>query len=199
MLSGGARAWSAALFREKDRAVIGDQHRAFVDQPQRQVGFAGAALAQQQHAVAAQRHTTGMDVGLIHGAAATGSSTTRRAPALAVSGVAVLGIDAAARAFDDLAGDGQAQARIRPKCLARPLGVRSARKWIPDCQAECRGLHPPLSPARTMSCLRARDDHLAAFGAEGHRHCRSGCGTPGPAFRRGRITVAPAGSSSCST
>src|ERR1700749_1135665 len=88
-----------------------------------------------------------------------------RACALLVSGRAVLRIDAPARAFDDLAGDGQAQARITAEILDRPLCVKALENRFQivgrNAGAVIFHRHP-----RHHVVPGGADDHLATLGAE---------------------------------
>ena len=102
-----------ALDPADEGVIVADQGRAAVDQPQREVGLAGARAAADQHGAAVDRDGADMDAFRRKGTARSCADSRKaddeagaRSPV-----VAVLDLDPPAMALDDRPGDGQARAR----------------------------------------------------------------------------------------
>src|SRR6185437_10872328 len=89
-----------------------------------------------------------------------------RAGSLLPLRIAVLRIDAPARALDDLARDGKAQARIPAEILAGPLGIETLEDGLHILRRNAWAFVLHRHP-RDHVILDRRDDDLAGLGTEG--------------------------------
>ena len=133
-----------------------------------------AAVAQQQHAV--RRRSATQLAWMLTSVLVSGIGLRQRqfddqprAAPCWPSAARFSAVDASARAFDDLAGDGQAQAGIPAETVRPAARCRSARRWIPDCPGGMPGPSSSTVTRATMSRRAGGDDHLAVVGAEGDR------------------------------
>ena len=163
----GARGAQPAARDVKLGAVVGHQPGAAVDQAQRQIGFARAAVAQEQHALARRCATqlAWMLTGFTRHAHASGQFDDEARAAAGLAGLAEMRFSAQMRppAFWVIC---RAMERPRPeflpKCVAGPLGVEALEDGfqILGRNAGAVILHRHARAA-VMSCC-ARDRHRAA-------------------------------------